>query len=93
MMSCDVNLLISKPLSLTSFMFTGYSWTPDWDPAKGNDGNAADGNAANGNAANGNAADRSSYVRVLVVRPIALIATFIAAYAVRHFYPDVFCYE
>lgn len=78
MMSCDVNLLISKPLSLTSFMFTGYSWTPDWDPAKGNDGNAA---------------YHSSYVRVLVVRPIALIATFIAAYAVRHFYPDVFCYE
>lgn len=88
MMSCDVNLLISKPLNLTSFMFTGYSWTPDWDPAKGNDGNAADGNAADRNAA-----DRSSYVRVLVVRPIALIATFIAAYAVRHFYPDVFCYE
>lgn len=78
MMSCDVKLLISKPLGLTSFMFTGYSWTPDWDPAKGNDGKAA---------------DRSSYVAVLVVRPIALIATFMAAYAVRHFYPDVFCYE
>ncbi|XP_073337023.1 GLIPR1-like protein 1 [Pagrus major] len=55
-----------------------YNWTPDWDPAKVNSDNAAEG---------------SSYVAVLVVRPIALIATFIAAYAVRHFYPDVFCYE
>ncbi|XP_034529533.1 GLIPR1-like protein 1 [Notolabrus celidotus] len=35
----------------------------------------------------------SSYVGILVVRPIALILTFVAAYAVRHFYPDVFCYE
>ncbi|XP_036978076.1 GLIPR1-like protein 1 [Acanthopagrus latus] len=55
-----------------------YSWTPDWDHAGVNTGKAA---------------DRSSYVAVLVVRPIALIATFTAAYAVRHFYPDVFCYE
>ncbi|XP_034381957.1 GLIPR1-like protein 1 [Cyclopterus lumpus] len=36
---------------------------------------------------------RFSYVPVLVVRPVALIFTFIVAYAVRHFYPDVFCYE
>ncbi|XP_074554786.1 glioma pathogenesis-related protein 1 [Halichoeres trimaculatus] len=35
----------------------------------------------------------SNYVAVLVVRPIALILTFIAAYAVKHFYPDIFCYE
>ncbi|XP_042367146.1 GLIPR1-like protein 1 [Plectropomus leopardus] len=35
----------------------------------------------------------SNYVTILVVRPIALIFTFITAYAVRHFYPDVFCYE
>ncbi|KAG8005766.1 GLIPR1-like protein 1 [Nibea albiflora] len=35
----------------------------------------------------------SNYVNILVVRPIALILTFIAAYAVHHFYPDTFCYE
>ncbi|XP_067438491.1 GLIPR1-like protein 1 [Thunnus thynnus] len=35
----------------------------------------------------------SNYVAVLVARPIALICTFIAAYAVHYFYPDVFCYE
>ncbi|XP_049422155.1 GLIPR1-like protein 1 [Epinephelus fuscoguttatus] len=35
----------------------------------------------------------SNYVTILVVRPIALIFTFITAYAIRHFYPDVFCYE
>lgn len=35
----------------------------------------------------------TSYVAVMVTRPIALICTFVAAYVVRHFYPDVFCYE
>ncbi|XP_022604712.1 glioma pathogenesis-related protein 1 isoform X3 [Seriola dumerili] len=35
----------------------------------------------------------SNYVTILVVRPIGLIFTFITAYAVRHYYPDVFCYE
>ncbi|KAM6961763.1 GLIPR1-like protein 1 [Tautogolabrus adspersus] len=35
----------------------------------------------------------SNYGAILIVRPIALILTFVAAYAVRHFYPDVFCYE
>lgn len=35
----------------------------------------------------------SNYVTILVVRPIALIFTFITAYAVHHFYPNVFCYE
>uniref|UniRef100_A0A668AMG5 GLI pathosis related 1 n=1 Tax=Myripristis murdjan TaxID=586833 RepID=A0A668AMG5_9TELE len=30
---------------------------------------------------------------VLALRPLALIATFIAAYGVHHFYPDIFCYE
>ncbi|XP_075932134.1 GLIPR1-like protein 1 [Anarhichas minor] len=34
-----------------------------------------------------------NYETILVARPIALIVTFIAAYAVRHFYPEVFCYE
>ncbi|XP_062299339.1 GLIPR1-like protein 1 isoform X2 [Scomber scombrus] len=35
----------------------------------------------------------SNYVTVLVARPIALICTFIAAYVVHYFYPDMFCYE
>ncbi|XP_030006629.1 glioma pathogenesis-related protein 1 [Sphaeramia orbicularis] len=35
----------------------------------------------------------SDYVAVVVVRPIALICTFIAAYAVHHHYPDIFWYE
>ncbi|XP_032363999.1 GLIPR1-like protein 1 [Etheostoma spectabile] len=35
----------------------------------------------------------SDYVIILVVRPTALLFTFITAYAVHHFYPDVFCYE
>ncbi|XP_059182137.1 GLIPR1-like protein 1 [Centropristis striata] len=35
----------------------------------------------------------SNYGLILAVRPIALIFTFITAYVVRHFYPDVFCYE
>ncbi|XP_071776136.2 GLIPR1-like protein 1 [Centroberyx gerrardi] len=34
-----------------------------------------------------------SCVAVLAVRPLALICTFIAAYGVHHFYPNVFCYE
>ncbi|XP_077957212.1 GLIPR1-like protein 1 [Gasterosteus aculeatus] len=34
-----------------------------------------------------------NYVTILVARPIGLIATFIAAYAVGHLYPNVFCYE
>ncbi|KAM9704731.1 GLIPR1-like protein 1 [Menidia menidia] len=40
-----------------------------------------------------NTANDSSYVVVLIARPIALILTFIAAYAVCYFYPNVFCYE
>ncbi|XP_068163325.1 glioma pathogenesis-related protein 1 [Antennarius striatus] len=39
------------------------------------------------------AASDSDYLPVVVVRPIALLLTFITAYAVHHFYPDVFCYE
>ncbi|XP_053718233.1 GLIPR1-like protein 1 [Synchiropus splendidus] len=35
----------------------------------------------------------TSYVAVLVTRPVALICTFVAAYVVHHFYPNVFCYE
>ncbi|XP_054480522.1 GLIPR1-like protein 1 [Anoplopoma fimbria] len=55
-----------------------YNWTPDWDPAPATSGSATPG---------------SKYETILVARPIALIFTFIAAYAVRHFYPDIFCYE
>nr|XP_046235027.1 glioma pathogenesis-related protein 1 [Scatophagus argus] len=33
------------------------------------------------------------YTSIMVVRPIALIITFISAYAVHHFYPDIFYYE
>ncbi|XP_028427148.1 LOW QUALITY PROTEIN: glioma pathogenesis-related protein 1-like [Perca flavescens] len=35
----------------------------------------------------------SNYATILIVRPTALIFTFITAYAIHHFYPDVFCYE
>ncbi|KAM6895801.1 glioma pathogenesis-related protein 1 [Xenentodon cancila] len=35
----------------------------------------------------------SNYVTILVSRPIALIFTFVAAYTIRYFYPNVFCYE
>ncbi|TDG96918.1 hypothetical protein EPR50_G00233980 [Perca flavescens] len=35
----------------------------------------------------------TNYATILIVRPTALIFTFITAYAVHHFYPDVFCYE
>ncbi|XP_040005866.1 glioma pathogenesis-related protein 1 isoform X2 [Xiphias gladius] len=34
-----------------------------------------------------------SYVTILIVRPIALIVTFITGYAVHYFYPNAFCYE
>lgn len=34
-----------------------------------------------------------NYAVILIVRPLALVATFLAAYGVRHFYPNVFCYE
>ncbi|KAG7495634.1 glioma pathoproteinsis-related 1 [Solea senegalensis] len=39
------------------------------------------------------AAPDSNFVSILVVRPVALTLTFIAAFAVHYFYPDVFCYE
>lgn len=35
----------------------------------------------------------NNFVDILIVRPIFLILTFISAYAVHYFYPDVFCYE
>ncbi|XP_041820125.1 GLIPR1-like protein 1 [Chelmon rostratus] len=58
----------------------GYNWTPDWDLPQA--------------TIHSNYADyHSNYVIILVVRPIALIFTFIAAYAVHHFYPNIFCYE
>ncbi|XP_075867351.1 glioma pathogenesis-related protein 1 [Nelusetta ayraudi] len=34
-----------------------------------------------------------NYTVILIVRPLALVATFLTAYAVRLFYPNVFCYE
>lgn len=55
-----------------------YNWIPDWASVASGSGSVAGG---------------SSYVPVVVVRPIALIFTFITAYAVRYFYPSVFCYE
>ncbi|XP_044042929.1 GLIPR1-like protein 1 isoform X2 [Siniperca chuatsi] len=54
-----------------------YNWTPDWDPAQDPTQSTSG----------------SNYVTILAVRPVALIFTFITAYAVHHFYPDVFCYE
>lgn len=57
-----------------------YNWSPDWDPAR----TTSDPN---------NGASSSNYVPILVVRPIALILTFVAAYVIHHFYPDVFFYE
>ncbi|XP_008314271.1 GLIPR1-like protein 1 [Cynoglossus semilaevis] len=33
------------------------------------------------------------YLDILVVRPVALICTFLAAYAAHYFYPNAFCYE
>ncbi|XP_008276762.1 GLIPR1-like protein 1 isoform X2 [Stegastes partitus] len=35
----------------------------------------------------------SNYGTILIARPIVLIVTFVTAFAVRYFYPDVFCYE
>lgn len=55
-----------------------YNWSPDWDRSE---------------AAPENHTPSSNYVAVLVARPIALICTFIAAYVVHYFYPDMFCYE
>ncbi|XP_076007561.1 GLIPR1-like protein 1 [Genypterus blacodes] len=34
-----------------------------------------------------------SCVAVVAVRPLALICTFLAAYAVQRLYPDIYCYE
>lgn len=34
-----------------------------------------------------------NYTVILIVRPLALVVTFLTAYAVRFFYPNVFCYE
>ncbi|XP_050933826.1 GLIPR1-like protein 1 isoform X2 [Lates calcarifer] len=55
-----------------------YSWTPDWDPAP---------------VASSQLSDSHHFVTILVARPIALIFTFITAYAVHYCYPDIFCYE
>ncbi|XP_056132241.1 GLIPR1-like protein 1 [Lampris incognitus] len=34
-----------------------------------------------------------SCIAVLVMRPLALICTFMAAYGIRSIYPDIFCYQ
>ncbi|XP_063357391.1 GLIPR1-like protein 1 isoform X1 [Pelmatolapia mariae] len=39
------------------------------------------------------ATSSSSSVSILITRPVALSFTFITAYVVHYFYPDVFCYE
>ncbi|XP_033987449.1 GLIPR1-like protein 1 [Trematomus bernacchii] len=39
------------------------------------------------------ALSKRGYVPGLIVRPLALVFTFIAAFAVHHFYPNVFFYE
>ncbi|KAM9845883.1 GLIPR1-like protein 1 [Aulostomus maculatus] len=57
-----------------------YNWTTDWDPALMSTGST-------------HQATSSGYVAVLIVRPIAVICTFMAAYTVHRFYPNVFCYE
>lgn len=44
-------------------------------------------------AASPSSATSSYSFTILAVRPVALVFTFITAYAVHHFYPDVFCYE
>ncbi|TMS02573.1 GLIPR1-like protein 1 [Larimichthys crocea] len=62
-----------------------YTWAPDWAPGWAPDW-APDWDPVQ-------TYSDSNYVNILVVRPIALILTFIAAYAVHHFYPDTFCYE
>ncbi|XP_072309643.1 glioma pathogenesis-related protein 1 [Eucyclogobius newberryi] len=38
-------------------------------------------------------ASGSGVVSVLIIRPVALLGAVIAAVAVKHFYPDVFCYD
>ncbi|KAM9334791.1 GLIPR1-like protein 1 [Symphorus nematophorus] len=64
-----------------------YNWKPDWDsaPPYSDAENVDSGSSYN--------AAGSNYATILIVRPIALIFTFITAYVVHHFYPDVFCYE
>lgn len=39
------------------------------------------------------AAGTSSFVSIVTIRPIGLILTFVVAYIVHYFYPDIFCYE
>ncbi|XP_054911381.1 GLIPR1-like protein 1 isoform X2 [Poeciliopsis prolifica] len=56
---------------------TNYNWSPRWDTA----------------SSRSSAAPRNSFLDILIVRPIALVLTPIAAYAVHYFYPNLFCYE
>lgn len=72
-----------EPFTPTSIVFPGYSWTPDWDPAP----------VASSQLSDSQLSDSNHFVTILVARPIALIFTFITAYAVHYCYPDIFCYE
>ncbi|XP_027899642.1 GLIPR1-like protein 1 isoform X1 [Xiphophorus couchianus] len=55
-----------------------YNWAPDWDTASPTSTAAPTSN---------------TFLNILIVRPIALIFTCIAAYAVHYFYPNLFFYE
>ncbi|KAM3587373.1 uncharacterized protein V6R79_003460 [Siganus canaliculatus] len=83
-----------------------YNWVPDWDSAAEATGSrdVATGfrDVATGSRDVATGSSRSpgyyatsdyNYSVILIIRPIALALTFLAAYSVRHFYPDVFCYE
>lgn len=34
-----------------------------------------------------------NYGRILIIRPLGLVATLVAAYGFHHLYPNIFCYE
>ncbi|XP_047431800.1 GLIPR1-like protein 1 [Mugil cephalus] len=67
-----------------------YNWTPDWDT---DETQKWDLRSTQNQDLRSTQNTDSSYRNILIIRPIALIFTFITAYAVRYLYPDVFCYE
>ncbi|XP_054911673.1 glioma pathogenesis-related protein 1-like [Poeciliopsis prolifica] len=60
---------------------TSYNWAPDWD------------SASLTSLTSTSAPTNNIFLDILIVRPIALVLTCIAAYAVHYFYPNLFCYE
>ncbi|XP_008399598.1 GLIPR1-like protein 1 isoform X2 [Poecilia reticulata] len=54
-----------------------YNWAPGWDTA----------------TPKSSAAPTNTFLDILIVRPIGVILTCIAAYVVHYFYPNLFCYE